>query len=104
MTIRLMADLQKDQKLDPHEFIIAMFLIANRKRGFELPAVVPESLIASAWPDPSSPTQPSLPPGNQSPAIPALTTPAVHSTPYLLYKSLTSHYRAVNGLSPLLKK
>lgn len=67
-----MADLNKDQKLDPHEFVIAMFLIANRKRGFELPPVVPDSLIASAWPDPSSPTQPSLPPSN-----PALSTPAV---------------------------
>jgi hypothetical protein len=55
--IWLMADLNKDQKLDPHEFVIAMYLIANRKRGFELPSVVPESLISSAWPDPSSPTQ-----------------------------------------------
>eukprot|EP00026_Physarum_polycephalum_P000639 Phypoly_transcript_00640.p1 GENE.Phypoly_transcript_00640~~Phypoly_transcript_00640.p1 ORF type:complete len:1212 (+),score=296.22 Phypoly_transcript_00640:141-3776(+) len=72
--IWLMADLNKDQKLDPHEFIIAMFLIANRKRGLELPPVVPESLIASAWPDPSSPTQPSLPAGN--PPNPALSTPA----------------------------
>jgi epidermal growth factor receptor substrate 15 len=70
-----MADLNKDQKLDPHEFVIAMFLIANRKRGLELPPVVPESLIASAWPDPSSPTQLSLPPGSST--NPAISPPAV---------------------------
>jgi len=72
--IWLMADLNKDQKLDPHEFVIAMFLIANRKRGLELPPVVPESLIASAWPDPSSPTQLSLPPGSST--NPAISPPA----------------------------
>lgn len=57
-----MADLNKDQKLDQQEFLIAMFLISVKRRGYELPANLPESLIVSTRPDPSSPTQASLPP------------------------------------------
>jgi Cytoskeletal-regulatory complex EF hand len=64
-----MADINKDQRLDAHEFIIAMFLIASKKRGYDIPPMVPESLIASSWPDPSSPTQASIP---VQPATPIL--------------------------------
>ncbi len=84
-----MADMNGDQKLDPHEFIIAMFLIANRKRGLELPHVVPESLIASAWPDPPSPPSQQLQQQQQQqsqpqPQNPALSTPTVISIALLV--------------------
>jgi epidermal growth factor receptor substrate 15 len=43
-----MADINQDQKLDFTEFCIAMFLIAVKKKGQELPPALPESLITSA--------------------------------------------------------
>ncbi|EGC38705.1 hypothetical protein DICPUDRAFT_148600 [Dictyostelium purpureum] len=43
-----LSDLNKDQKLDCQEFIIAAFLIRSVLKGYELPVRIPESLITSS--------------------------------------------------------
>ena len=40
-----LADLDKDGSLDLQEFVIAMFLIDNIKKGSDVPAVLDESMI-----------------------------------------------------------
>jgi hypothetical protein len=52
--------MNKDQKLDLHEFTIAMFLIGARKKGLELPPALPDALIASAKPETTTSTTPKV--------------------------------------------
>lgn len=73
--------MNKDQKLDAHEFVIAMFLITAKKRGLELPATLPDSLISTAWPEPSSPTLSALPSNPSASQLPTLNTPVLINPP-----------------------
>ncbi len=78
----MLSDITGDQRLDPHEFAIAMYLINCRLKKIDLPDTLPASLLSPSTATSSGNVPPTL---VSTPSTPNLSTGNHLLYPFRLY-------------------